>query len=496
MPKKSLILSIDQGTSGSKAVIFDTSSNIISIGRASLQSSYPREGWVEQNPEEIFKSVLTAVRTAIDDLTRKNHSITEIISSGISNQRETFLLWDSAGTPLTPAIVWQCKRSIPICEDIIEKKDDSWLRSRTGLFIDPYFSGTKLLWLYHNNPDIREKIDSGKAYFGTIDTWLVFRLTEGKSFKTDYTNASRTLLFNLKELKWDTEILKKYNFDKLNLADAQPSGSHFGESSFGGIFKNPLPITGVIGDSHAAAFGERCFDKGTAKATMGTGCSVLLNTGEMVAPEKTSMVSTICWSTENTVSYALEGIIVSCGATLTWLRSQLGLFNNEKQANDMADSIKNNGSVFLIPAFSGLGAPWWKMNQKAEIRGLTFNTDKRHIVRAGLESIAYQITDVIKAMENHSGTTLKSVQIDGGVSASSFITGLIALLNTETDIIRCELKEASALGAALLSGLTFGAFNTIEDLRRLQYNDYKIKSTMDTGISDNYQQWTKILQGL
>ena len=494
------ILSIDQGTSGTKAVIFNSLGEICFEGRAPLKSYFPAEGLVEQDPEEIYQSVLTAVRSAVGNFAAAGHSITENSSElaccGISNQRETFLLWDDEGHPLSPAVVWQCKRSIPVCRRLLDEGQEEFIRERTGLFIDPYFSGTKIIRLAEEKPEIRQKIDSGKAYFGTVDSWLLYRLSGGSSYKTDYTNASRTMLFNLEKLCWDDDLLDLFNLTKLNLPEVHPSGSDFGESDFEGILTHPLPITAMIGDSHAAAFGERCYEPGSAKATMGTGSSILLNTGKLVKPADTTMVSTICWSTEEQVSYALEGIIVSCGSTITWLRDALGLFKDSAEASKIAEQTDSSGSVILIPAFSGLGAPWWKMSQQAAIRGLTFESTKQHIIRAGFESIIFQITDVLRAMENDLSVPLKSIQIDGGVSDSSFIMSSIAGLNN-AQIIRCRLREASALGAALMAGLKAEVFESIANLTKLKYNDDIITNKgFNPALNDKYHQWEEILKGL
>ncbi len=487
----STILAIDQGTSGSKAILFNESGEIRAEGRAPLKSYYPVEGYVEQDPEEIYSSVLAAVGNIAE-----TPAAADLVCCGISNQRETFLLWDKNGAPLAPAVVWQCKRSIPVCRRLIDEGHESFIREKTGLFIDPYFSGTKIVRLAEENPEIREKINSGKAFFGTVDSWLLYRLTEGASYKTDYTNASRTMLFNLKSLCWDKDLMKLFGLEKLNMPEALPSGANFGSTDFNGLLPRPLPVNAMIGDSHAAAFGERCFEKGSAKATMGTGSSILLNTGELVEPAETSMVSTICWSTENQVSYALEGIIVSCGSTITWLRDQLGLFADSAEAAIIAENTESSGSVVLIPAFSGLGAPWWKMSEQAAIRGLTFESGKSHIIKAAFESIVFQVTDVLRAMEKDINEPLKSLQVDGGVSDSSFVMNSISGLNNAR-IIKCRLREASTLGAALLAGLKSEIFDSIANLNKLKYNDDEIsKNNFSPNLVDKYRQWVEILKGL
>ncbi len=490
-----LILAIDQGTSGSKAVLFNTKGEIVSDGRAPLESYYPSDGYVEQKGEEIYRSVLEAVKNSVEGAEAKGYSKDDILCCGISNQRETFLVWDKSGEPLHNAVVWQCKRSIGTCHDLKAAGHEELIRSRTGLFLDPYFSGTKMVWLNENDKAVKKAVAEGRACFGNVDTWLLYRLTGGKEYKTEYTNASRTLFFNLKTLEWDREILQTLGLENLNLPELHPSDSLFGTSDFEGLFDRELPITGILGDSHAAAFGERCFEPGDAKATMGTGSSILMNTGEMVSPDSTKMVSTICWSTKEKVSYALEGIIVSCGSTLNWISSALGFFKDGKEADKIALSLKDNGNVYIVPAFSGLGAPWWKMEQKGQIHGLTFGTDSRHIVRAGLESIAYQITDVINAMKKDSGAKLNSLQIDGGTSSSPLIKDMLAAL-LPLQLYRCTLKEASALGAALIAGLGAGVYSSIEEIAALTYDREHIEELKSSLHDKAYRGWLKILENL
>ncbi len=490
-----LILSIDQGTSGSKALIFSEDSTLLAEGRVAVTSSYPQEGFVEQDPVEIYTSVVQAVQLAVANLKAKGVSPGAISCCGISNQRETFVLWDKHGKPLTQAIIWQCKRSVSLCNDLIAAGKSEVIRNKTGLLIDPYFSGTKVLWLLENDPKVRAAIQKGDAYFGTVDTWLLYKLTKGGSYKTDYTNASRTLFFHLKDLRWDSELLTMYGLDTLQLPEIVPSAADFGTSTFEGAFAKPLAITAMIGDSHSAAFGERCFTQGSAKATLGTGSSMLMNTGAYVDPADTSMASTICWSTDTTVAYGLEGILVSCGSTITWLSDQLELMKSGKEADLMAAEVPNTGGVFLIPAFSGMGAPWWQMNRKGEIRGLTFDSDKRHVVRAGLESVAYQITDLLRAMEKESGKPPKSLRVNGGLTNSGFVMQYLASLNPKTALIKGSQKEASALGAAFMAGLGANIYNSIDDLQNLPYNDKHITAEADRSNEAYYQEWVSILSG-
>ncbi|MHC4808149.1 MAG: FGGY-family carbohydrate kinase, partial [Planctomycetota bacterium] len=425
-----------------------------------------------------------------------SRDLTNIKTCGISNQRETFLLWDHSGQSVSNAVVWQCKRSVEICSRLKKAGLEEEVSSRTGLIIDPYFSGTKIIWLYENEPRIRNVIDSGKVYFGTIDTWLLFKLTKGKSYCTDYTNASRTLFFNINDLQWDKYLLDKFNLQNLNLPQPQPSSHLYGQSDFEGLFPDKINISAMIGDSHAAAFGEGCFSSGTAKATMGTGSSILLNTGSKKVQSENGMVTTVCWSMPDRVDYALEGIIITCGATINWLRDQLGLFADNRQTREIALSIENTNGVYLVPAFSGLGAPHWKMDAKAAILGLNLGCDSKHIIRAALESIPYQIKDVITAMEQDSGIKLKELKVDGGVTANHFVMQFLANL-LKTNVINIGLEEVSALGAACLAGLQQNIFSDIGQLKNLAAGRKRFSPNKDTEkVHASYKGWKKAVKQL
>jgi len=494
---ESYILAIDQGTSGTKTLIFDSKGQIISKATKELKSYFPQPGFVEQDPIEIYQSVLDSVKLCLKKFSEDTSgNLKNITTCGISNQRETFLLWDKKGNPLCRAVVWQCKRSVEICNRLKNSKLENQVKSRTGLIIDPYFSGTKLIWLYENNNLIKNAIDAGGAYFGTVDAWLLFKLTEGQSYFTDYTNACRTLFFNINDLQWDKYLLDKFNLKKLNLPQAKPSSHLFGRSDFEGLLPDKIDISAMIGDSHAAAFGEGCFSSGTAKATMGTGSSILLNVGSKPVKSKRAMVSTICWSTSDRVDYALEGIIVTCGATISWLRDRLGLFADSRQTQEMALSVEDNNGVYLIPAFSGLGAPHWKMDLKAAILGLTFGCDKNHIVRAALESIAYQIKDVVTAMEQDSGIKLKELKVDGGITANHFVMQFLADL-LGTNVVNIGIEDVSALGAAYLAGLQKGIFRSIDELRTINVTKKQFSPATDTEkVYGFYEGWKKAVQQL
>lgn len=459
-----LILAIDQGTGGTKTVLFNAEGEVVGKAAVPLLSVYPQVGFVEQDPQDLFENVLRSARQCVGEARKVDPQAPERVAAvGISNQRETFLLWDEGGNPICNAVVWQCKRSVPICERLKGTSVESEVRARTGLIIDPYFSGAKLTWLLENTPSIRDGVKSGQVYFGTVDTWILFKLTKGGSYCTDYTNASRTLLFNIHSLSWDDTLIEAFGATGLLLPEVFPCSYTFGESDFEALFPKPIPIAGMIGDSHAAAFGEGCFQPGEAKATLGTGSSILCNIGSRPSPSTHGMVTTICWATQGRIDYALEGIIVSCGATVKWLRDQLGLIVKSADTESMARSVKNNGGVFFIPAFSGMGAPHWKMDARAAIVGLTFGANRNHIARAALESVAFQIKDVIQAMQQDSDTPLSELKVDGGMAGNRLLMQLVADL-LEVRVVVSGLEEVSALGAAYMAGLGIGVFDSLADL--------------------------------
>ena len=486
--KGQFILAIDQGTSGTKALIFDEQGKICAKATEPLKTFYLDNGFVEQDPEEIFQNVLLSVQKCIEAFVSNGGDTKDIVTCGISNQRETFVIWNKEGRPLYRAVVWQCKRSVGICERLKKEDLQETIKSKTGLIIDPYFSGSKLIWLYENNEEIKAAIDHEDAFFGTIDTWLLYKLTDGKNYTTDYTNASRTLFFNLSTLDWDRDLLNAFGLSKLILPQCRPSSYSFGETNFGGLLKESVNISAMIGDSHAAAFGEGCYTAGTAKATMGTGCSILMNIGEEIKYSENGMVTTICWSTEDKVQYSLEGVIVTCGATIEWLKNELGLFADSKETEAMATSVADNNGVYLVPAFSGLGAPHWDMNRKASITGLTFSSNKNHIVRAALESIPYQIKDVLDAMEADTLVSVKQLMIDGGISSNHFIVQFLADLLGKP-VVNIGITEVSALGAAYLAGLKQGVYRDLEHLTQLQ-TEKKISNPLGNDkMNEWYEGW-------
>lgn len=493
MSNKRYILAIDQGTSSTKALVFDEEGIALAKGSEPLRAFYPDQGFVEQDPEEIYQNVLMAVEKCLKQFVEKGFTSKDIRAIGISNQRETFVVWNKHGQPLHPAIVWQCKRSVQICEELKQKGLSEIVNERTGLVIDPYFSATKLVWLYRNNAAIRDAIEKGEAYFGTIDTWLLHKFTYGKEYTTDYTNASRTLFFNLQRLQWDAELINEFGLTGINLPQLKPSSAAFGQTTLNNILPKAIPVTALIGDSHAAAFGEGCFERGTAKATLGTGCSILMNIGNKPVRSNNGMVTTICWSIEGRTDYALEGVIVSCGATLEWLKNGLNLFADSKETETMANAVADAGGVYLVPAFSGLGSPHWQMERRASLSGINFGTTKNHIVRAALESIPYQIADVIAAMEKDAKISLNELMADGGITSNRFVIQFLADLLGKP-VATIGMPEVSALGAAYLAGLKTGVYENLEALKKLNAaKKNHLPRTDLQKMKESYAGWQKTI---
>jgi len=489
----SFILAIDQGTSSTKTILFNQHGKLIFKVTEPLKTHYLDGNRVEQDPEDIYQNVLTSVKKCLDAFTSSGGDVTKIVACGISNQRETFVLWDDKGKPLYNAVVWQCKRSVDVCQRLKHHGLEAKVNDKTGLIIDPYFSGTKVIWLYENEPEIKAAIDQGKAYFGNIDTWLLYKMSGGKAYSTDYTNASRTLFFNLNNLSWDQELLADFGLSNLNLPELRPSAHHFGMTTINGLLNHEISIGGMIGDSHAAAFGEGCFETGNAKATLGTGSSILMNIGNQPKKSANGMMTTICWSTGDRVDYALEGIIVSAGSTIEWVKNQLGLFNDIEELEAACLSVKDNGGVYIIPAFSGLGAPHWDMNRKASIEGISFDSNKNHIMRAAVESIPYQIKDVIAAMESDAGVPLTGMKIDGGITSNKLVVQFLADL-LDRKVTNIGISDVSALGAAYLAGLSSGVYESIDQLKSFNQNAGHTMAGKDAeSVKRYYEGWKKMI---
>ncbi len=469
--EKNYILAVDQGTSSTKAMVFNRDGTLVASASRPVNTKFTPDGRAEQDPEEIYRSIVEAVR---DLITKLEHEVrirsSEIACAGIANQRESFVVWDAAGEALHPAILWQCKRSVSICEELQKAGYEHAVREKTGLIIDPYFSGTKLTWLVRNHPATRENLARGEAFFGTVDSWLLFRLTDGAVHATDHTNACRTLLFNIETLHWDDELARTLEVPDLRLPAAHPSAHHYGESDFGGALPRPVPITAMIGDSQSAFFGERCYEPGDTKATLGTGCSILVNAGDGRPEAYKSTMSTIGFSTPERLDYALEGIIVSAGSILTWLGRELGLFAEPEALEQAAIDAGESHGVVLIPAHSGLGAPFWRMDARGSIHGLTFGTTKEHILRAALESIPYQIRAILDAVKKESGVACASIRVDGGISRNRFVTQWLA--NTlAVPAHTYAMSDVTGLGAAFLAGLGGGIYSGIDEIAKLNLEE-------------------------
>ena len=465
------ILAVDQGTSSTKCIVFNDRGIAMASASSVISTRYGLDGTAEQDPDEIYRSVIAAA-TATVDLFETNHSLGRdlITCVGIANQRESFVLWNVDGNTLHDAVVWQCKRSVDICRELKKDGMEDEIRSRTGLIIDPYFSGTKVTWLRRNNERVADALRSGEVFFGTIDSWLLYRLTDGSVHATDHSNASRTLLFNINTLAWDDEMARILGVTGLRYPIVHPSAHQYGESKFEGLFAKPVPITGMIGDSHAAFFGGRCFSKGSAKATLGTGCSILLNAGSEAPPSYPSTMSTMGFTIPGRVDYAFEGIIVSAGAVLTWLQHQLGLYYDPSELEQIAGSLDDSGGVVVVPGHAGLGAPFWQMDATGSIHGLTFGSSKYHVIRAALECIPFQIRAILDAVVDESGTRYDSIRVDGGISRNQFVIQWLSdTLGVPVNTF--AMPDVTTQGAAFLAGLGSGVYSSISQIEELDINE-------------------------
>lgn len=459
--EKKYIMALDQGTTSSRAILFNKNAEIIQVAQKEFKQIYPKPGWVEHDPMEIWGSQMGVAREVLETAGVRPQ---EIAAIGITNQRETTVVWDkNTGKPIYNAIVWQCRRTAPICDELKKRGLEEYIKDNTGLVIDAYFSGTKIKWILDNVEGAREKAENGELLFGNIDTWLLWNLTRGKVHVTDYSNASRTMLFNIKDLCWDEKILKELDIPISMLPQARPSSEVYGvtdEKTFGGA---EIPIAGIAGDQQAALFGQACYGEGMAKNTYGTGCFMLMNTGEVAVPSKNGLLTTIAWGIDGKVNYALEGSIFIAGALIQWLRDELRLISDSADSEYFASKVENTNGVYIVPAFVGLGAPYWDMYARGTIVGLTRGANRNHIIRAALEAIAYQTKDVLQAMEEDSGIDLKELKVDGGAVANNF------LMQFQSDILgvpvhRPKVIETTALGASYLAGLAVDFWKDTEEI--------------------------------
>ena len=485
------ILSLDQGTSSSRAVLFNTDLTIVGIKQKEYEQIYPKPGWVEHDPEVIWQSQYDVILDLFKDI---KVSPSEVAAIGITNQRETTIVWDkNTGEPIYNAIVWQDKRTSDYCSKLKNEGYCDLIRKSTGLVIDSYFSATKVNWILNNVAGAREKAEKGELLFGTVDSWLIWKLTEGKTHITDYSNASRTLLFNIRTLKWDDELLNIFDVPASMLPEVVPLSGLVAKASqnlFGGV---EIPIAGIAGDQQAALFGQGCFTKGTAKNTYGTGCFMLMNTSEQIVQSKSGLLSTIAWNIDGKVDYALEGSVFIAGAAIKWLKEGLKLIKDAKDTQTIAEDLIGNENVYVVPAFSGLGAPHWDMYARGAILGLTLGVTDKHIVKATIEALAYRTKDVLDAMSKDSGIELAELNVDGGASVNNYLMQFQAdILNTRVD--RPTIVETTALGAAGLAGIAVGLW-TKEGFRdkKLKEKTFEVKMGADER-NKLYKGWLKAVE--
>lgn len=487
---KKYVLVLDQGTTSSRSIIFDFKGNVVAQSSKEFTQIYPHPGWVEHDAEEIFDSQIYTLNRVIK---HSNINPEEISSIGITNQRETTVLWDRhTGKPVYNAIVWQCRRSKDICEELKAEGFDKEIKERTGLVTDAYFSGTKIKWLIDKVPGLKSRIDKGEIMFGTIDTWLLYNLTRGKVHKTDVSNASRTLLYNINDLAWDKVILDKLGISESILPEVRSSSEIYGYLDKMYIDLE-IPISGIAGDQQSALFGQTCFEVGEAKNTYGTGCFMLMNTGEKIVKSDSGLLTSIAWQINGKTNYILEGSVFIAGAVVQWLRDELQLISSAQETQQLAQKVKDNQGVYLVPAFIGLGTPYWDMEARGTISGLTRGTNKNHIVRAALESIAYQTRDVIDAMKKDSNYDLKSLKVDGGACVNDFLMQFQAdILDSEVE--RPKVVETTALGAGYLAGLATGFWSGQDEIVKNRQIDRVFKPTENQEESQKYYQgWKKAI---
>ncbi|HHK5535059.1 glycerol kinase GlpK [Bacillus mobilis] len=489
---KKYILSLDQGTTSSRAILFNKKGEIVHSAQKEFTQHFPKPGWVEHNAQEIWGSILAVIATCLSEADVKPEQIAGI---GITNQRETAVVWDkTTGKPIYNAIVWQSRQTVEICDELKEKGYSETVREKTGLLIDAYFSGTKVKWILDNVEGAREKAENGDLLFGTIDTWLVWKLSGGKAHVTDYSNASRTLMFNIHDLQWDDELLDMLTVPKSMLPEVRPSSEIYGETIDYHFFGQNVPIAGVAGDQQAALFGQACFGEGMAKNTYGTGCFMLMNTGEKAVASEHGLLTTIAWGIDGKVNYALEGSIFVAGSAIQWLRDGMRMFKDASESEVYASRVASTEGVYVVPAFVGLGTPYWDSEVRGAMFGVTRGTTKEHFIRATLESLAYQTKDVLCAMEADSGIELNTLRVDGGAVKNNF------LMKFQSDILdvpveRPVINETTALGAAYLAGLAVGYWKNQDEIKEQWHMDKRFEPTMEAETSEElYAGWKKAIE--
>jgi glycerol kinase len=489
---KSYVLALDQGTTSSRALVFDRSGVPVASAAHEFTQHFPEPGWVEHDPEEIWQSQLRALRDAV---ARAGIDAGEIAAIGIANQRETTVVWDrQSGRAIRPAIVWQSRQTAPICEDLRRRGLEDRIRERTGLVVDAYFSASKIKWILDQVPGARERARRGELAFGTVDSWLIHKMTGGAVHATDFSNASRTMIYDIRSLRWDPELCAELDVPPAMLPEVRDSAGSFGETTpdvLGGV---RIPITGVAGDQQAALFGQVCFEPGSTKNTYGTGCFMLMNTGEAPRRSQSGLLTTIAWAIEGSVEYALEGSVFVAGAAVQWLRDQLGMISSAAQTESIARSVADTGGVYLVPAFTGLGAPYWDPEARGAIVGLTRGTGRAHLVRAVLEAIAYQSRDVLQCFEQDTGLRATELQVDGGAAANDF------LMQFQADLLgirvrRPRVLETTGLGAAYLAGLSVGLWKDREQIRSQWQEERRFEPRMEREERDRlYAAWLRAVE--
>lgn len=480
------IVALDQGTTSSRAIVFDHEQRIVAVGQKEFQQFYPQPGWVEHDPMEIWATQYGVLQEA---LAKADITMADVAAIGIANQRETTIVWEKeTGRPIYNALVWQCRRTAALCDELKAEGWSDYIRETTGLVIDAYFSATKISWILDHVPGARERAQKGELLFGTVDSWLVWKLTGGAVHVTDYTNASRTMLYNIRELKWDDKLLERLQIPKCMLPEVRNSSEIYGYVQSEGV---QVPIAGIAGDQQAALFGQACFTKGSAKNTYGTGCFLLMNVGREFISSKNGLITTVAATMNDEVEYALEGSIFVGGAVIQWLRDELRILETAAESETYAASLEDNGGVYLVPAFVGLGAPYWDMYARGSIFGLTRGTGRSHIVRAALEAIAYQTNDVLQAMAEDAGQTVTELKVDGGACRNDF------LMQFQANIINCVVKrpaitETTALGVAYLAGLAVNYWSSKEEIAQRWHAQQQFAPQMEQAVrEENCRGWQK-----
>lgn len=485
------VMALDAGTTSNRCILFNEKGQMCSVAQREFRQIFPKPGWVEHDANEIWASQLGV---AVEAMNMIDASAADIAAIGITNQRETTILWDkNTGEPVYNAIVWQCRRTSEYCDSLKEKGLTEKFRKKTGLVIDAYFSATKIKWILDNVPGVRERAENGDILFGTVETWLIWKLTKGKAHVTDYSNAARTMLFNINTLEWDDEILQELDIPGAILPKVMPSSCVYGMAD-PAFLGGEIPISGAAGDQQAALFGQTCFQAGDAKSTYGTGCFLLMNTGEKLVFSENGLITTIAWGLDGKVTYALEGSVFVAGAAIQWLRDEMRIIDSAEDSEYMAKKVKDTNGCYVVPAFTGLGAPYWDQYARGTIVGITRGVNKYHIIRATLESLAYQVNDVLVAMKADSGIALSSLKVDGGASANNF------LMQTQSDIInvpvnRPQCVETTAMGAAYLAGLAVGYWKDLEDIKNNWMVDRTFVPVLEEKTrTERIQGWKKAVK--